>query len=351
MITKIMQEDLEFIIRQKLPWEMLDNSTILIAGANGYVPAYMLETLLYLNDKCNKNIKVIALVRNKEKVLKRFCHHKNRKDLKFIVQDVSQPIILKKNEKINYIIHAASQAIPKYYDTDPIGTLSANTLGTINLLKLTNKEDFKGFLFFSTGGVYGRVEDKNIPMNEDAYGYLDPTDVKSCYNESKRMGENICVGWFHQYGIPTKIVRISYVYGPGMDLNDERAFHSFVSDIVNNRDILMESSGNATRSFCYIADATLAFFTVLLKGGNGEAYNVGTEKETSIFELARTLVGLFPERGIKIIKKQDVNTFDVVKSSTRRSCFDISKIKSLGWKPVFDLSEGSKRTILSFLEE
>ena len=113
----------------------------------------------------------------------------------------------------------------------------------------------------------------------------------------------------------------------------------------------MTSDGNATRSFCYIADATTAFFTVLLKGRNGEAYNVGTEKETSIYELANILIRLFPEKDIKIIKKQTEKPFGNIKSSIQRSCLDISKIKSLGWEPVFDINEGLQRTILSYYEK
>lgn len=350
MFNKIIQEDLEFIVDHNLPWEKFENSTVLISGASGFLAAYMLETLLYLNDKYHKKIKIIALARNKKKALKKFSHHKGRKDLKFIFQDVSEPIILGKKEHVNYIIHAASQASPKYYDKDPIGTLTANTIGTMNLLKLAEKERFKGFLFLSSGGVYGRVEENRIPMKEDDYGYLDPTKVNSCYNESKRMGENICVSWSHQYGIPIRIVRLPYIYGPGMDLNDERVFPSFVSDLVNNRDILMASDGSATRPFCYIADATLAFFTVLLKGENGQAYNVGVEKETSISELANILTSLFSRKRIKITKENSKGLSNDDKNSIHKSCLDITRIKLLGWKPVFDLPTGCQRTISSYLE-
>jgi len=351
MLNKIVQEDLQFIVDQNLPWNDLNNSTILVAGANSYLAAYMVETILYLNDICNKKIHVIALTRNKEKAWKRYEHHKNRNDLEFIYQDVCEPIQFNNDRKINYIIHAASPASPKYYDVDPVGTLSANTIGTMNLLDIAKKEDINCFLYLSTGGVYGRIEEINLPMGEDDYGYLDPTDVKSCYNESKRMGENICVSWSHQHGIPTKIVRISYVYGPGMDLNDKRVFHAFVSDIVKGRNILMKSDGHDTRAFCYIADAAAAFFTVLLKGGIGEAYNVGVENQTSIIGLANILIDLFPEKGTKIIKRGVGTSPDNIKGPIRKSCLDISKIKLLGWEPVFDIKEGSKRTIISYSGE
>ena len=231
MSYRILQEDLEFIVSSKLDWDLFSDSTVLISGANGFLPAYMVETLLYLNSKYRKNIKVLALVRNAEKAFEKFKHHKDRSDLEFLVQDVCTPI-RSELTKIDYIIHAASQASPKYYGKDPIGTINANTIGTTNLLALAKEKSVKGFLFFSSGEVYGQVKDDQIPTKETDYGYLDPTNIRSCYGESKRMGENICISWFHQYGVPVKIIRPFHTYGPGMDLADGRVFADFVADIV-----------------------------------------------------------------------------------------------------------------------
>ena len=345
--NKIVEEDIEFVVNHDLPWEKFNNSTVLITGANGFLPAYMLETLLYLNDKHNKNINVIALVRNKEKTLKRFCHHNNRKDLIFLIQDVCEPIQLKKYENIDYIIHAASQASPKYYESDPIGTITPNTIGVMNLLKFSSEKNTKNFLYFSTGGVLGRINENNLPAKETDYGYLDPTDVKSCYNESKRMGESICVGWASLNDISIKIVRPSYVYGPGMQQNDGRVFPNFISNVASGKNIIVCGDGKKTRAFCYLADATLGFFTVLLKGKDSEVYNVGIEKETSILELANLLSRMYYDKGVKVIKKSMDKTTKDSQSTVQRSCLDISKIRQLGWTPIYDLKEGIERTIRS----
>lgn len=350
MLSKITQEDIEYIVNHNLDWGIFANSTILISGASGFLPAYIVETLLYLNEKQNKNIKIIALVRNKEKALKRFEHHKNRKDLEFLVQDVCEPISISPEEKIDYIIHAASNASPKFYGTDPIGTINANVIGTINLLKLAKEKSSKGFLFFSSGEAYGETKESQIPTKENDYGYIDLTNVRSCYAESKRMGENICVSWHHQYGVPVKIIRPFHTYGPGMDLNDGRVFADFVSDVINNRNIVMKSDGKNTRAFCYLADFTLGMFTVLLKGKNGEAYNVGFNKETSIIELANILVNLFPEKNLKVIKNDSDKSNEYLKSTINRTCPDISKIKLLGWEPKIEIRDGFKRTVLSYDE-
>lgn len=348
MLSKTIQEDLDRIINHKLDWNVFANSTVLISGAAGFLPAYMVETLLRLNDIYNSHIKVIALVRSEEKALKRFSHYKGRPDLELLIQDVCVPVNLPAISQIDYIIHAASHASPKFYGQDPVGTISPNIIGTTNLLNLAKEKSTRGFLFFSSGEVYGETKEGQIPTKESDYGYMDPMNVRSCYGESKRMGETLCVSWQHQYGIPVKIVRPFHTYGPGMSLNDGRVFADFVSDIVNNRDIVMKSEGTNTRAFCYIADAVLGFFTVLLEGDIGEAYNVGFDKETSIIELANTLAGLFPEKRLRVIRNEDAVGSGFIKNPIVRTCPDISKIKALGWEPKTELITGFKRTIMSY---
>ncbi len=350
MLSKITQEDIEFIVSKDLPWDAFANSTVLISGASGFLPAYLVETFLYLNDKFGKNIKVIAVVRNKEKAFKKFEHHQGRKDLEFIIQDISEPVNVKAEEKIDFIIHAASQATPKLYGSDPVGTISANVMGTTNLLKLAKEKSAKGFLFFSSGEVYGETNENQIPTKENDYGYVDPMNVRSCYGESKRMGENLCVSWRHQYGVPVKIIRPFHTYGPGMDLNDGRVFADFVSDVIHDRDIVMKSEGTNTRAFCYLADAAWGIFTVLLKGNDGEAYNVGFDKETSIVGLADILVNLFPEKKLKVIRSEPEKANSYIKNKIARTCPDISKIKALGWEPKTEVGPGFKRTIQSYNE-
>jgi nucleoside-diphosphate-sugar epimerase len=345
--NKIIQEDLEFITTANIPWYELEGKTILISGANGFLPAYMVGVILHLNEtKFEKKAKVIALVRNIEKAQKRFADYIGLDDLYFLVQDVCESINI--NEKLDFIIHAASQASPKYYGVDPVGTLSANVLGTNNLLKVANQNSIKSFLYFSSSEVYGKVGESKNAINENDYGYLDPLNVRSCYGESKRMGENMCISWMHQYGVPIKIVRPFHIYGPCMSLDDGRVYADFVSDIVKRNDIIMKSDGKANRSFCYLRDATIAFFKVLLEGKIGEAYNVGNPNEyISIIELAEKLIKLFPERKLKIIESPD-NTEGYLKSVVLRNCPDLAKLNKLGWSPKVSIEEGFYRTIKSY---
>lgn len=346
----IVDEDLKFITSADLPWNLLEGNNILITGANGFLPAYMAETILFLNDNLFKNkARLYVLGRNKERLLRRFRCYEGRNDLEYIIQDVCAPLKLK--DPIDIIIHAASQASPKYYGVDPAGTLSANILGTYNLLELARNNGTKTFLFFSSGEVYGEVNDDQLPINEDQYGYINPVNVRSCYAESKRMAETMCISWMHQYGVRVKIVRPFHTYGPGMRLDDGRVFADFVSDVVADRNIRMKSDGSAIRAFCYLADATAGFFFVLLKGEAGTPYNVGNEEaEISVRDLAYLLAELFPSKKLKVEISTDNQQPGYIRSPFIRHCPDTRRLKNLGWQPHYSLNPGFKRTIESFYE-
>jgi nucleoside-diphosphate-sugar epimerase len=347
----VVEEDVARIAAHNLPWRAFAGKTILVSGANGFLPAYMVETLLYLNEiDPAMNCRVIGLARNPRKARKRFAHFLDRPDFAIVIQDVTAPAAIP--VPVDFIVHAASQASPKYYGCDPVGTLAANSLGTYNLLSFARDCRAEGFLFVSSGDVYGQVTESQIPTKEDCYGPLDPTQVRACYGESKRIGETMCAAFGHQYGVAAKIVRPTHTYGPGMALDDGRVFADFVANIVRREDIVLKSDGAARRAFCYLADATLAFFTVMLKGERGQAYNVGNEAcEISVAELARMLVGLFPERELSLRFESAPPPAGYIRSTVNRGSLDTGKLRGLGWRPATTLPEGFKRTVRSFEEQ
>ena len=342
----VVEEDLKKIVACDLPWGELFGKTVLISGANGFLPAYMLETLLYLNEAARARIHVVALVRNQERAMRRLGHLAARSDLTIVVQDVRDPYL--GPGAIDFLIHAASPASPKFYAVDPVGTFEANVMGTQRMLQIARDSHCEGFLFFSSGEVCGALKDVSIPVGESRFGYLNPVDIRSCYAEGKRGGETLCACCHAQFGVPAKIVRISHTYGPGMDLQDGRVFADFVADVVARRNIVMKSDGSARRPFCYLADAVTGFFTVLLRGRPGEAYNVGADSETSILELAEMLCRLFPERNCRVIREERTLDDRYLASSVSGGHFDISKIRSLGWEPTTKIEEGFKRTVKSY---
>jgi len=342
----VVTADLELLTSHYvIPWDELSGKTVMVTGAAGFLAAYMIETMLFLNETKKLNITVLAVVRNREKFSERFSIHLSRTDLLCIEQDICFPI--SESRPIDFIIHAASQASPKFYAIDPVGTLSANTMGTAHLLELARNKKTKGFLYFSSAEVYG--EATHIPTSETDYGYINPLEVRSCYAESKRMGENMCVSWSHQFEVPAKIVRPFHTYGPGMRLDDGRVYADFVNDAVKGRDIVLKSDGLAERSFCYLADATAGFWMVLLCGESSQAYNIGNpEGKISIRDLAGLVAGLVRDEALTVKHEQRQASESYQPSNISITCPDISLAKNLGWKPVTSLKHGFRNTIRSY---
>jgi len=349
MRNKIIDEDLQNIANEPLEWTKLEGKTVLISGASGFIPSYIVETILYLNEiRFDKKVRILALVRNPDKAKDKFKHHEGRNDLVLIKQDISEPFDV--DEKIDYIIHAASQASPKYYGVDPVGTLKANVLGTAYLLELAKKNNVEKFLFFSSGEVYGVVDNSITNIDESYTGNVDVTNVRACYGESKRMGENMCVCYSHQYSFDVNMIRLAHTYGPGISLDDGRVFGDFVRDVINNNNIILNSDGSAKRSFCYITDMIIAFFIVLFKGKSEQAYNIASPVETSILELANLLVGLYPQKGLKVEFAQGVFKEGYIKSQSSRASFSTKKLQALGWQMKTDIKTGFERMIRSYDE-
>lgn len=348
--NNIVQQDLKEIInKEEIPFQKLQNKSVLITGASGMLATYMVYTLMYLNEIKECNINVLALVRNKAKAENRFCDFLENKNFRILVQDVCEKI--DEETKVDYIIHAAGNASPKFIINDPVGIIKANTLGTINVLEFAKKNEVKNILYTSTREVYGKVDNAE-EIYEDTMGVLEPTELRACYPESKRMSETILESYRVQYGIPYCTVRIAHSYGPGMAINEDgRVMSDFISDVVNNRNIVLKSTGTAKRAFCYITDAVSALFLVLLKGENGAAYNVANEKEEKeIREVASMLVQLKKGSDLKVV-------FDIPETQSAgyskmgRVKLNTEKLEQLGWSANVYLQEGLERTVESFGEE
>lgn len=343
----VIEADMQAILDSRNDWSMLSGAKIVVTGAAGFLPAYMVEVALTLNERQPKHSStVIGLVRNLPRAQERFRHYDNRSDLVLIEHDVCNPPPDIGN--IDFVIHAASQASPKYYKADPVGTIGANTTGTDNMLRLAHVGDARGVLFFSSGEVYGSTP-RATPTAEDDYGPVDPLEPRNCYAESKRLGESLCVAWHKQFGVPVTIVRPFHTYGPGMQLNDGRVFADFVNDAIHGRAIVLKSDGVATRSFCYLADAVAGFFSVLLEGQPAQAYNIGNDRaECSVANLAHLLATLHPDRTLPVIRKRRTIDDPYMPSKLDRSCPNVARARALGWNPTTSLGDGFRRTLRSF---
>ena len=339
----IIYEDMEAIFDAG-DYLLLKEKTILVTGAYGMLASYMVYFLIYLNEMHGYDIKIISLSRNDEKFKTRFGIYSSK------VVQINQSV----NERIDidcdYIVHAASFASPQYYTVCPIDVILPNVLGTFNLLELAVVKKAR-LLFLSTCSVYGLLGSNKIKISEDNFGSIDPLDPHSCYDESKRAGETLCVAYHRQKNVSVVIARIAHTYGPTMDIeNDPRVFTSFVKNAVNKENIEIKSDGTAKRSFCYISDATIAYFKLLLDGKPGEAYNVCNDDQTvSIKELGELIAKLanidfiFKSREYSEIYLQDKNADSTV--------FLSDKLRKLGFSFSIDIKEGFSKVLTHFENE
>ncbi|MCI9087072.1 MAG: NAD-dependent epimerase/dehydratase family protein [Clostridia bacterium] len=337
-LNKIIEEDINHILDNPINFKKLENSTVLITGASGMIGTYLLYTLAILNDLRSLNIKIVALVRDRNKIT---GYLKNRDDLIVLEQDVCDRINY--DDKVDYIIHAASPASPKIMKDAPVDTLMANTLGTYNTLKLAKKSNTKSYVFISSREVYGEPYEWQEEFKEDTYGFIDPLLPRSCYPEGKRAAENMCVTFKEQYGVNAKIVRPAHTYGPGMSIYDGRVQADFLKNVVEHQNILMKSTGEALRTYTYIRDVVAGIFFVLLEAED-IAYNVADEEaKITIKGLAELLVGLYPERKLKVEMKIEENQKGV--APFKLGTINSEKIRALGWKPTITIEEGFRRTV------
>lgn len=340
-------EDVAAIASRDLPWEKLSGCRIAVTGAGGFLGGYLVRTLLALHKlgKVEQPVEVIAMVRDAARAREIFTEQIAQGGLSLFEWDLNT-IAVPALGAVHYVLHAASQASPRFYGTDPVGTLLPNTVGTAGLLEaLRASPDPRGFLFVSSSEVYGAVSSQTA-LAETHYGTVDPATVRACYAESKRMGETMAVAWHQQHGIPAHIVRPFHTYGPGLTPNDGRVFADFAFNVVRGENIVMNSDGSARRAFCYASDAVAGFFAALLKGVPGQAYNVANPAgELSVIELAELLVGLFPEKGLQVERRVPADAKNYLQSTYNRLVPDVSRLEALGWKPQIDPALGFRRMI------
>lgn len=161
----------------------------------------------------------------------------------------------------DYILNFACPASPKYYLNKPLETAFASTIGLINILNFTKKNKKSVILHSSTSEVYG--DPLSHPQSEDYFGNVNTVGPRSCYDESKRVGETFIYEYVSNFNINAKIIRIFNTYGPNMSADDGRVVSNFINQALNNEDITIYGDGSQTRSFCYVEDLVNGIFDYL----------------------------------------------------------------------------------------
>ena len=330
------QKDILRIFEFDLPWEKLSGANILVTGATGLIGGCMVETLM-MNPK--RDYHVFASGRNEERARKRFAEFAEDNAFHFIQYDVMQP--LQSDVCFDYIIHAASNANPKFYATQPVEVMKANIDGVANLMEYGLKHEMKRFLYVSSGEVYGEGDGR--VFTEDYSGYVNCATPRACYPSSKRAAETLCVSYAAEFGADVVIARPCHTYGPHFTEQDNRVYAQFIRNVLRGEDIVMKSTGEQFRSWCYVVDCASALLHILLKGENGQAYNIAdANSNISIRELAETIAKIGGKKVVIDVPDADEQKgFNVV----TKSVFSTGKLEDLGWKVQTSILDGLKHTI------
>ena len=300
---------------------------ILITGGAGFVCSHLADTLF---DKKHDLILLDNLLTGNKQNIEHLLDHKN---VKFIKHDVQDHIDI--SEEIDFIFHFASAASPIAYQENPVNTLKAGSIGTINTLGLAKVKN-ADYLLASTSEIYGDPEIS--PQSEDYWGNVNPNGERSMYDEAKRFAEAATATYSRTYNLQTKIVRIFNTYGPRMQLNDGRVVTNFIVQALNGKDITIYGDGSQTRSFSYVQD-TVNGIVSLMESEHNDVFNIGNPTEITINELASKIIEITNSNS-KLINK------DLPQDDPKRRKPDITKAKTmLNWEPKVKLEDGLTKTI------
>lgn len=335
---KVFEEDLNRIAQELKKLE-LKNKSFFITGATGLVGSVLVKALAFANDHYDLKNRIVAQVRNPQKAKKVFDGYEG---ITYCVGDVRDIISYPGN--VAYVIHAASETKSKNMIDFPVETLWTALSGAKNLLDFACEKKIEKMVFLSSMEAFGSV-DGNQRTSEEKLGYIDLRKVRSCYPESKRMIENMCVCYSSEYGVPVTIARLAQTFGAGVSSEDTRVFAQFAHSAMTGEDIVLHTAGTSCGNYVYTADAATAIFTLLKKGIGGECYTVANETSSMrIKDMAELVANCVADGKIRVVvdipaDKQFGYAPDV------NLKLDASKLRSLGWKPQINLEESYKRLI------
>lgn len=336
-------EDIDCITRKRLPWEKLADTRLLISGATGLLGSYLVDLIMTLNKKKGLNCTVYILGRSEQKAAVRFSKWQEDDHLAFIKYDVKEPLRGNELGSVDYVLHLASNTHPLLYSTDPIGTIMTNIIGLQNLLEFSYEHDTRRVAFASSNEIYGENRGDVELFTEKYCGYIDSNTLRACYTESKRCGEALCQAYISQKKMDIVIPRFTRSYGPTMQMTDSKAISQFIKKGVAGEDIVLKSAGTQKFSYTYMADAVYGLMTILFNGKCGEAYNIADEASNiTLKDLAKLIANYV---GKKVVFEIPDSTEAAGYSKATKALLDGSKIKEIGWDPVYTVHDAIPRTI------
>ena len=339
MVSRTQQEDVREFARTFALADELANASFLITGATGLIGTSLIRCLLALD----KGIRIIAPVRNKEKAMAMFGDVLDR------VEWMECDLALCDYDhvgKVDYVIHCAAPTSSKFFVDSPVETIRVIYEATASLLNFAYRQSIKGFVYLSSLEVYGSGL-PDIKITEDMQGYWDVMNIRSSYPVAKRAVENLCCAYASEYGVPVKIARLTQTTGSGMVKDDNRVVAQFARLAAKGEDIVLHTTGESARPYCYTTDCISALLYILLKGKNGEAYNVAND---STYISARGMAEFLRDNFNPAIDVRVELNDNMGYAPASKLNLSTEKLRALGWQPRYDLKQLFER-LITYLSE
>lgn len=336
--NNLYKEDIEKCHALAIPWDCFRNKSILITGASGLIGSFLIDVLMQKNLKCH----IYAVGRNVQKAKMRFAPYWDSEEFHFVETDINKEILVE-SDTIDYIIHGASNTHPIAYAEDPIGTITTNVIGTYNILELASVKRTKRVAFLSSVEVYGENRGDCEKFKEDYCGYIDCNTMRAGYPESKRAGEALCQAYIKQKQLDIVIPRLPRTYGPTMQMTDSKAIAQFIKKGIAKEDVILKSEGTQLYSYCHVLDTVSGILWCLTEGKCGEAYNIADDASDIQMKDLANIIAQYA--GTKVIFDHPDVVEQAGYSKATKALLDSEKLQKLGWKAVYDMSEGLRRTI------
>lgn len=338
------QRDIDIIMKSPIDWENFRNKTVLVTGATGRLGMYIVEALNKADIDWNLNMSILALARSEKKLKQVFGASLQLPNIHALVQDITEPI--RWEGEVHYVFHTAGAASPQDFTNQPVDTLWGHVQGTRNVLELAREKKTQKVLYVSTVEIYGEWQSEE-GIKEDDMGPLYCDSARACYPEAKRLCETMFASYEAQYGISYVGVRLCHTFGPGISLEDGRAFAEFIKNVIDGRDIVLQTDGSAARTYTYVADAIGAILLAFTKGKE-HYYNIANLNNLiSIRDLAELIAGLEPNGKVKVVyadREEQKLTYLPFKLGS----MNVDRITELGWKPWVGLEDAFRYTLESF---